>query len=374
MKRTLALVILLACAVSSWAAAPGNMHNSTIGGIDTYVATRLSDNDGADPVAMHTLNAGLAFRFQAKDTRDVKSVNLYWANVATPGQVTVRIETVDATTGKPSGSLYDASAAKTAIAPTLGLNTITFASLPTAGLTAGNWYAVVVLTTTGGTTSSIASSAPATSFGVAVLTAADGTTRSNFAEVTGGSPICSLIYEDDAEEPTGMSPWYTRTLNAVNSTIAYGAKFTAVSTMKIAGVKFIGVRKAGSPGDMRVRIFNGNSAVSGASVTVDKDMLSNVSYSHVRAWFPAPVSLTAGSSYRVVMDQPGAAVAGNDWSILSFPFISAAPGGFLLTSTADVTAGTITWTDSTTATAGVQLILDTITTTSGGTASYIYAQ
>lgn len=88
---------------------------------------------GVVSYAMPTLNNGFSGRFMAYDTRDIKSVYVNFSSVSAPGTVELRIETIDNTTGKPSGTLYDANATKS-FTPAAGWNTVTFDTLPTTGL------------------------------------------------------------------------------------------------------------------------------------------------------------------------------------------------------------------------------------------------
>ena len=132
--------------------------------------------------AMAALNAGFCARFPALNTKDIKSIRLYWGTVTAAGVVEARIETIDTATGKPTGSLYDAAATKS-FTPTAGAQTVTFDTLPTTGLTEGTYYALVLLTTTGGTAMTLRSHVQIGGNGPAMLKADDGTTRTNFAVV-----------------------------------------------------------------------------------------------------------------------------------------------------------------------------------------------
>ncbi len=341
-------------------------------GIDQILANQALAG-GTSTVAMAALNSGWCARFIAEDTRDIASVYFNWSSVASAGTVTLRIETIDATTGKPSGSLYDANASL-AFTPVAGWQLCTFASLPTTGLTAGTEYAIVLLTTTGGTTQTLRSSISGSAnsrYPAIVLTAADGTTRSNFAEVAGSVPICSVVYEDSVEELMAFCQFTTTTAYNAFGTAATGLKFVVPSglTLSVAGVEIAILVRTGTPaGDLRLRIFNSSdSAVAGTTVTVDKDSLLNVN--NRRTYFPfvAPVSLAAGT-YRVVFDSASSANSSNCWTIRSMVAraSSLVPAEFAQTSTADVTAGTISWTDTAAEQAMINLILDDVTGGSSG--------
>lgn len=333
-------------------------------------ASRIIATAGFTSFAMASLNTGWCTRFIAPDTRDVKSVNVNWATVATPGTVQVRIETIDATSGKPTGSLYDANAVLS-FTPSAGWQTLTFASLPTTGLTAGTAYGVVLLTTVGGTTQTLRSHSPGAVCPTSVLTAADGTTRTNFADVS-GQPILSLIMEDDVEESVACCPFAIQSHYKIFGTQAAGMKFVVPAnlTISVDAVEIGAIDKVGTPaGDLRVRIFNSSdAAVAGTTVTIDKDYLGLLSLAR-RARIPllTPVSLTGGT-YRVVLDSASSANSSNCWQLEASTGRSAAmvPSGWIATSTADVTAGTITWTDTNTDLPSIVLRLDNIPDVSAG--------
>ncbi|MBI5235574.1 MAG: hypothetical protein HY886_04925 [Deltaproteobacteria bacterium] len=320
--------------------------------------------------AMAALNTGWCARFKANDTLDVKSVKLRWSSVSAAGTVQLRIETIDATTGKPSGTLYDANAV-ISFTPVAGVQTYTFATLPTTGLTIGNEYAIVLLTTVAGTTQTLQSSATGTNYAslpVILLTAANGTTRTNFAEVTDTIPIAGIVWEDNSENPSGLCPFHTQNDTAIYTTNAGAVKMVLPAQVKIAGV-FAWQRKSGTPaGDLRVRVFDSsNNVVANTTVTVDKDSLLTqfTSSRRVQFLFPAVVTLAAGT-YRIVWDSASSANSSNCWTIRTATFFSSAgvPSASRLSTCPDV--GTPVWTDSTTDMAAGGFLLDDIVAGTGG--------
>lgn len=322
-----------------------------------------------------SLDVGTAYRFMAKDTRDVLSVFLYWSTVGSPGEVTLTIETIDASTGKPSGSLYDANATK-AFTPSAGLQQVVFDTPPTTGLTAGNEYAVVLITTTAGTTQTLRATGGSASlahvFPEVMLTATDGTTRSNFAESTTAPPAITIEFEGGVEEPIGSGVVASSSLNyRIYGTVAGGAVFTVPddTTLIVEAVDIAVFYKVGTPaGDLRCRIFNSSdSTVSGTTVTVDKDSLNTSALTRrVVFRFGAPVSLSVGT-YRIVFDSADSANSSNAWGFYYLDGVASSnPTGFYHTETADVTAGTISWTNQTGYITTVGLWLDDITATGGG--------
>ena len=307
-----------------------NVMGLNIGGFTTY--------------AMASLNTGYCARWKALSTGDIKSVRLNWNSVTAPGVVRIRIETVDATTGLPSGTLYDANATYD-VTPAAGVHTYTFATLPTTGLTVNNYYAVVLLTTTAGTTQTLEAYPPPNGlsavYPVNVLTAADGTTRTNFAVVGAAVPMVSLVLEDDTEPENGFCIFGTRTSSLnMYGTRSAGALFTINAPISLEGY-FVPVVITGTPADdLRCRVIDmNNNTITGTDVTVDKDFITQSRRHEFR--LPASVKLKAGT-YRAVLDSSGSAVGNNyTFRYMTLWNTSATIPNFRYTSSTDGT----TWTD-----------------------------
>lgn len=348
-------------------ATPGPFHRSYLGVI---TAGALSGSGGSTTHAMAGLNAGWCARVTAPDTRDVKSVWLNFSSVSSPGTMRLRIETIDAATGKPSGTLYD-PAATVDFTPAAGWNNMTFATLPTTGLVAGNEYAIVLLTTVAGTTMTLRSYTSNGSYPTIVLHAADGTTRTNFAEVASGQPTLTVVFEDDSEESLECSPYATVVTNNISGTVAVGAKFTIPSELvvSIAGVEAAFMTRLGTPaGDLRFRIFDASDVlVAGTSVTMDKDSLVNTSSRNLRRYFSTPVDLSAGT-YRAVFDSPDSSGGTNCWR-LSNPIARSAAvvaSGYVHTRTDNVGAAPVVWTDTPGTVVPFALVIDDLAGSGGG--------
>ncbi|MEK7679311.1 MAG: hypothetical protein AAB356_03875 [Deltaproteobacteria bacterium] len=334
-------------------------------------AAFVATNSGVVAYAMTALNTGWCARFTALSTKDVKSVRLNWITTTAPGVVALRIETIDATTGKPTGTLYDANATYSII-PAAGVQTYTFAILPATGMVAGAEYAIVLLTTTAGTTHSLGSGAnPASQahYSTIVLTEADGTIRSNFAEVANYSPCASLVWEDDSEDALGMLPYYSFSNNYTYGNVAAASKIVTPKDVNIAAIVFDYIGRAGTPaGDLRVRIFDSaDNTVTGSTVTVDKESLLNAGGRQLYLQLPYIINLTAGT-YRIVLDSAGSANSVDCFNLRGCKFLAAAavPSNYKLSITSNLSATPIVWTDSTTDIAPIALVLDSFPSAAGG--------
>ena len=277
---------------------------------------------GLNNYAMAGLDVGFCARFPALNTLDITAIKIYWNAVTTPGTVEARIETIDVTTGKPTGTLYDAAATKS-FTPAVGLQTVTFDTPPSTGLSEGTYYGVVLLTTVAGTTQTLRSYTTKGGNGPAALTAAVGTTRTNFTVVNQSTPAVCLVMEDATEEMFGMCP-YNGTIVSVD---VYGvdracaAKFTLLASQVIDGI-FYYVGRSGTPGDLRLRILDSsNVAVTGTTLTVDEDY--------------ATLNAAVGWFY-------------NYWRLAGCAVLSATAinSGFIVSTSTNMST-TFTWTDDT---------------------------
>lgn len=301
---------------------------------------------------MAVVNNAVDFRFVAEKTTDIASVWVNWSSVSAPGTVRVRIETDSS--GKASGTLYDA-AATVDITPSAGWQQCVFSVTPTTHTTVGSLYHILLLTTVAGTTQTLRTYWGPNNggFPVNALTATDGSTRSNLAENTNSVPVCTVVYSDASEDTVGFAPFASSTNFAIYGTRAAGVKFTVPTgvTESIVGVVVEGLNRNGTPAALRARIFDsGGTQVTNASVSVSDSALTNASSRRIVLRFGSAISVTAGA-YRVALDAVGnASTSGNNWTLYSAAYRSSTlqPTYLQTTTTTDITAGTVTWTDSST--------------------------
>lgn len=353
-------------------AAYGSLAGTYIGPLNNHAYGITNGN--LITYAMPTANNGWAARIMAYGTRDFKAIYVNFSSVSSPGSVEARIETIDATSGKPSGSLYDAAATKT-FTPTAGWNTVTFDSLPTAGTTAGTEYALVLLKTDTGTTCTLNARVSANNDGTfpcIPLTASDISTRSNFAEAGGGNaPICYFKMEDDAIEAMGCCPIVASSAGAFyGSDIVVAQKIVLPVSVVVRGVMSAqtgALTRTGTPaGDIRFRILDsGNSAISGTTVTIDKDSMTN---SNGRGIFIPLNNVTlAAGTYRLAFDSVSSANSSNCFALRYATLNDAALQGTGFCYSESTNASTsFTWSDTTTRQVLIGLSLDSIPAAGGG--------
>lgn len=339
---------------------------------------------GTQTLNLNALNSCACYRYTATTTKDVKSVKMSWTSVVGgPPTIEMRIETIDTSTGKPTGTLYDSGSggyATKSFNPSSATTwrTVTFDTLPTAGMTVGTEYGIVFINTAnnGATTTQLRYYTRA-AYPIQVFYATDGTTRSNLTEISNGAqPICTLVFEDDTEESVGMCPYTGTSSNfLIYGTDRWaGALFTIPTgiQIKVRGMAmgyFAGTGTLASRGNLRIRILDSVNAEE-YSRTIDMDSLT-VASSTVRRMEIAfdPVTLAAGS-HRIVFDSSGGD-ASNCWVWKGAQASSAkfVPSSWIYTSCTDASTGP-TWSNDNTIFPPVSLLLDDITSTGGTTESF----
>lgn len=254
---------------------------------------------------MAALNTGYAVRHWAYTTQDVKALYLNFSAVTAPGTLQCRIETVDATTGKPTGTLYDANATRD-FTPAVGWNLVSFSTLPTAGRVIGVEYALVLLTTLAGTTQTLRAYY---NTGIAMrlpgigMTAADASTRSNFAEVNGSVPLAVIVYEDDTAEPLFVGIDAISSSQQVFGINRHGATITLNAAIVVRGFWGLFSASTGAPSNLRAKLLNSSNAVEqGLDFTIDKDSLTLLGTGRQCEIPFAPVTLAAGT-YHLLFHQ-----------------------------------------------------------------------
>lgn len=283
------------------------------------------NNSGNTVINIQALNAGVAFRFRAFSTADIKTVNVAFAALTSDFRCKAEIWTIDAATGKPA-AIYDANATftKTSALTANALNQFTFATTPTTALVVGDEYAIVIITTTAGaSTACNLCLSPGGSFSITAdtinyLTTTDAGTTWTYVT----SPIanvCSYIDENGVEYSTGMHPFINAYASAyIQTTNIVASKVVINTTVVVRGV-FAVLSKAGTPaGDLRCRIVDtNNTLVTNADITLDVDSLVNSgggANRRILCPFTSLVTLVPGT-YRVIFSSPNSANTSNCWIV-----------------------------------------------------------
>ncbi|AMV24588.1 hypothetical protein VT84_09345 [Gemmata sp. SH-PL17] len=324
----------------------------------------------ATTFVMTGTDVGWAARHKARSVRKPKGVWINWATPLTsPNTVTLRYETTDSN-GKPSGTLYDANATKD-FTPSAGWQFVQFDVLPTTARTVGGRYCVVLITAGSSTALSLRSSISVNTSPVAPLTTTTASTRSSFAVVS-AAPICALVLDDDSIVTEGMCPYaVSGTTQQIYGTRAVGFEFTLLAPAVLDGIDAGAMSVTGTPSDLLAKIYSGSTPVSGAvSTNLFADILATSNTRQGRLLFDSgPVTLQPGTYQAFVQQSNTGTVSTNRYNLSTAVAVSAdlIPANLAMVTTLDVTAGSVSWTKTTTETpAAFGLIFSELPSGGGG--------
>ncbi len=149
------------------------------------------------------------------------------------------------------------------------------------------------------------------------LTAANGTTRSNFAEVANSVPVLTLVLSDGTERDLGFIPYATATTYNIFGTAAAAGRLVTPTGIRldVSGLSVPYLVRTGTPaGDLRLRILDANNTVvSGSEVVLDKDTLASAGNKRILAPLGRVITLEPGT-YRAVLDSPSSVNSSNCWA------------------------------------------------------------
>lgn len=301
----------------------------------------------------HTLDAAaeqFALILEAPKAGTISKVMFPVGSVTTPGNVDVRLETVDATTGDPTGTLL---ATNTNGAQALSTANTSYTTTLTAGavVTQGQRFAVVIAWASGNYQIRSASG----NLGSSVLYPYNDHFTGAWVKVF-CSPTFALEYSDGSYPPLdygiAWSVFTTVTVNTGTTPDEIGSRFMVPVRMRVRGL----YAYADFDGDADLLLYDAASSVL-ASNSMDKDIRASTSPGVQRGTFAASVTLTPNAVYRAilkptsvtslavaVMDLPAAAVR------------EAMPGGLDWQYTSRTDAGV--WTETTTRYMPIGLIVD----------------
>ena len=336
------------------------------------VARGIQGAGSATTFAMAALNSCCAFRVRARDVRDFYSFWVNFSAITAAGVIQARLETCDATTLKPTGTLYDTNAV-VSFTPVAGWQQITFATPPSTHPTVDSLYALTLITTTGGTTMTLRAYVAGQvvgGYGSAtqldtVLTAADGSTRSNLTDLgltTGATGCVSFVMSDGVEETFGHTTYTASTNQQVFGKKAEGVKIVLASPVWVSGILAESITNgavASMTGDCILDLRDVSNTLIGSSTITQKLWTTDFATRSVVGRFPAPILIPAGTYRATARHSNQASVSSANFNVSTQSARTSAttPQSFVRTETADITATPIVWTDTNTDVAALGLIL-----------------
>lgn len=288
----------------------------------------------------------------APATGTISKVGFRVNAVPSAGNADVRLETVDLTTGDPTGTLLGTNTNATQAIS--GANTWYTTTL-TAGatVTREDLFAVVIVNSTGQYNIAYQNG----SWGYSGFPYVDHLTAA-WAKITVGGPQLALEYNDGSySQIMNILPQPTPSLISLNNGSTpdeIGAKFTLPVGMRASGIYVsIDVDEA-----VDLVLYDAASTAL-ATVSLDKDLRMTNTASYQARRFPTAVSLAANATYRVAVKPTTATNVGVPVTdVPSAAFMGAMPGGVDWVYTSRTDAGA--WSETTTRYAPIGLIIDGI--------------
>ena len=299
------LRIFLACTMLALLVAQSFATVTEIGPFDYPDPSGLK----ADVSNSHTLDATTdrtAVIFTAPKTGNISAIGYTVRTVTSSQSVDARIETVDGTTGFPSGTLIDSptNSAYSSQSP-VAASTYYEPSLTAAqAVTKGNTYAVVFqFTSTAGTIQMLVMDQ-----GNAGLNLPYGAFNStgSYAKVTARAVSVVLKYDDGnyysvgLPPPVGVTGTVSKAYNSGSSPDEYGIRFTPTVTMTVNG--WWGGFYMANGGTADVVLYDSDQTTVITKTSLDGDNNGQATTNgYTRGFFESDATLTAGLTYYLVL-------------------------------------------------------------------------
>jgi hypothetical protein len=339
---------------------------STMGGL---IVPQIWSRGGTTAHASHLLDAAdekLAWIFQAPKTGTIDRLSFRTVAITTGGNVDLRLETVDATTGDPSGTLQ---ATNTNVAVTVADSddNVWKEGTLTAGasVTKGDLLALVAVAPSG-FTGNLASMGNIADYGAGwQFPYMDHQTSGTWAKT--GEAACMLVrYSDGTYPPIGTIPALSITNGAFNSGSSpdeRGLYFQVPWPCRLSGVIMMSTFAGGGT----IKVYDSDGSTVLTSLVRDPDQSATANTGPGRYLFPTSVNLLANTNYRITLLP--ASVTDNTLTTITVhdaAMLDALDGGknFYLTTRENAGA----WSQTTTQRPFIHLLLDAFddATGSGG--------
>jgi hypothetical protein len=296
----------------------------------------------------------------APATGNITEVGFRCNGLSSSGDVDVRIETVDATNGQPSGTLWGTNTNGTVTVNAAG-TWFTATLTASASVTKGEVIAVVITNTTGNY--QLSAVAPSIyGFGFPY-----GATFLGSVWTKGTNIIAAALnYGGTYPWIPGVRPYSglnTPNYNNASSPAERGLKFTLGMSVRAIGCYLYADIDAAA----EIRLYDsGTNLVANGTIVLDSDIRGQTTPGSNEYLFPAPITLSASADYRLVLAPTSVSNVGlADYDVAAAAILSGQPGGGNFVYTSRPAAGS--WTDSTTKRPlSMGLIIDQIDIGSGG--------
>lgn len=301
----------------------------------------------------------VAYAFVAREDMTISHIGFRAGTVANAPTVELRVETLDPATGLPSGTLWGTNTNATSAVISSNTNPLT-ALTASATITKGQTFCIKLLW--GGVATStiqimnISGISPLPAQSALPYQIVNGTKaiQANTAMIALGSNATTFY------QVPGTLPISAYTAGAFNNTSSAkrGILFTPPMNGRIIGVRWF---NSGATGDFDACVRTGDASgteLNNSCTSFDGDNNSANFTAGMTVYFDNPVTVTAGTAYRVTIEPSSATnVNVSTFTPVSADYFSAMPSKSTATYT---TFATATWTDSTTQLPLMDVIFDQI--------------
>jgi hypothetical protein len=334
---------------------------------EPYLVTNSAPNRSTTTMLIDAAGEKAGLVLRAPKTGNIRKVGFGLYTVTTGATVDVRIETVDLSSGYPTGTLWGTDTnGSQAILDTDDNKWFTTTLTADAVVTRGDLIAVVIVN-------------PETSYGNMVIPIfADELQQfpytawyqSSWSKSSG--PILALEYSDGTYESI-PGIWPMKAINAVtfnsgSATKLRGLRFKLPFPARITGVEFHTVAAAAA--DFTVQLYGSDGSTVLGSVAHDGDLNSNAGSYPSRLLFDSPVEVLKDTYYRIVIKPTTVTnVTIYDYDVETAAIMDAAPGGQNFHYTGANTAtptGESDWTNTLTKRPFLNIIIDGLHDGTGG--------
>ena len=352
MRKCLVFLLIVLCVIPAYA-----VNQNIIGATQIPCQQQMPINATASAILLDAANESMAYIIRADQAKNISKLGFRTLTVTTGATVDVRLETVSATDGNPTGTLWATNTNNSQVIADTDDNTWFTVTLTANGTVAvGDVYAVVIVN-------------PAVSPGnLNIAGRACATTSTNGVNYstafTGGawgkngfSGQCVYVeYSDGTVAVAGFMPSSSVTVTSFNTGSAadeIGNIFQFPFPTQCVGATLMGSATAFVQ-DFQVILYDSDGSTALATVTVDKDQVAGVSGSYYFRW--APVSLLANTNYRIVIKPTtGSSVDIVEWAVNAALTLDSYDGGQNFYKTARADAGS--WTQTTTGRTSIAVLV-----------------
>lgn len=324
--------------------------------------------DNSNSTTLDNAADRIAVVFSIPKTGNVTAVGWTTTTVTSSQSIDTRIETIDAATGHPSGTLYHANA--TVAQATLASTTYyepTFASA--APVTAENMVAVVLqYTSTAGT---ISFRTINQLFNSLMFPYGDCNLTGSYGKDTSKTLSIVLKYDDGLYYEVGVPLPISNTNISVSYNVdtvtfdEYGIKFSVPVPCRVSGV-WLGGSNVSAGGTADVVLYGSDGSTTLESISLDGDIQagsSTAGYMYMK--FATPQTLTKDTYYRLTLKPTNA----TNSTLMEFTYASSAildaiSGGSNVHETKRLNTGA--WTDTTNIRPWMGVIIDQLDNGVGG--------